>query len=219
MGIPVVPSATAILVGFFSLVPVGQDDFMEKVRRMAEVECVDDLVKESGKAGAEGDVALWLLSRFQEPRAVPLLAGRIRRESGAQERKTWIQRLRETGLREGRAALETLAGEIADGEIRDLLREKAGEIRPPPEDPYLLEGGTAIRDPKMKEIFFRNLGLTFGMDVSYDHVKKSIFLSSTREDIPRLRQLRSRILFRFSDEGMHDYAEITKIIHCLRWQP
>jgi len=50
-------------------------------------------------------------------------------------------------------------------------------------------------------------------------VEKSISQSSTREDIDRLRRLRSRILSRRSDEGMYDYRAVTKIMMRLGWQP
>jgi hypothetical protein len=75
----------------------------------------------------------------------------------------------------------------------------------------------AVVDPKMKDILFNNLCLTHGQDVSF--IVKSISMSVTRDDIPRLRQLRSRILFRMSDEGWGDYGLITEIIMWLRWQP
>ena len=71
-------------------------------------------------------------------------------------------------------------------------------------------------DGAMKEIFFHNLECAYGTDVSY--VERTIYLTAKKSDIPKLRRVRSAILFRMSDEGMYDYGAISLIIWRLRWQ-
>ena len=97
-----------------------------------------------------------------------------------------------------------------------MIARLMDRYRPMPAELYQYKRGVAIENPEMKEIFFNNLELTHGRDVSF--VKKTIFLTAKPQDIPRLRRIRSRIYSRFSDEASYDWRTISALITWLRWQ-
>ena len=97
----------------------------------------------------------------------------------------------------------------------DLIRSVMKRLTPPPADLFPYQKGIAIDDPEVRKIFFNNLAVTSGEDISF--LPKTLFLTARKSDIPKLRDLRGRILQRFSDEAGYDWKTVSSIISWLYW--
>jgi hypothetical protein len=88
-------------------------------------------------------------------------------------------------------------------------------LRPPPVNLFPYKEGISIDDPEIRRIFFNNLLVTSGKDISF--LPKTLFLTAKKSDIPALRNIRSRIFQRFSDEASYDWKTVSSIIAWLCW--
>jgi hypothetical protein len=193
------------------------NELLLQVFGRVETRCLDDLL---GWAAAgeqpRGDRAAWLLVSFGEPRFVPILERALAATKDAAARTRLIQQLGHLRVPEAKTALQKLANAEgttpedvkAIGELVAKLAPAAPRTVP---DPSL-----AITDPAMRAIFFDNLALTNGRDVS--SVDEVLWATAKPADIPRLQAIRESIFGRFSDEAIGDWDRVSELITWLRWQ-
>ncbi len=187
---------------------------------VAESEYTDDLLRiaETGSA-LESKNATTVLLAFQEPRLVPILRKRILNDKDAGNRKEMVNQLGNLMLPQAAAAFEGLKHDLGvkyndDTEEIAMIAAQIKPLKPIPN--FRVCPAVAIQDEAIKEILFNNLEYSNGGDVSF--VDSSIAATATKSDLPKLLRIRSAILNRISDEAMHDYGSITRIIVGLYWQ-
>jgi len=159
-----------------------------------------------------------LLVLFGEPDVIPILTRKISYENNSAVRDSITQLIAMMMLPQSVAALKTLKQEAVSRGLSDTLESRllAEAVPPEPLDPAMLVDAVRIDNSVMKTIFLNNLIFTCGSDVSY--MSKTIMLSVSQSDIPILRQIRSSIMRRMSDEAIYDYQTISSVINWLQWQ-
>ena len=196
---------------------LGWSELLVQAFGCVEQHCLEDLLRAvAGPNPASSRNAVSVLLVFQEPRLAAVLREQFTQVKQPERRLELLAWLGNLGLPETVKELEAMrtAG-LGDEEAR-----KVGEIldamKPPPEPTFDGAAGIAIVEPAMRRIFFANLILTNGEDVSF--VKKTLHLTAKVEDIARLRDVRSAIFARLSDEAICDWNTVSTLILRLRWQ-
>ncbi|MBI4614958.1 MAG: hypothetical protein HY720_15205 [Planctomycetes bacterium] len=185
------------------------------VAEAASIEWLLDAAR--GAEEAIATEALDLLVQFQEPRAVPILVDRWKLSPPGDARQRALARLVNIGLPDAaRAVDEVLSGLPPDAGERADLESARDRIGPPPEDTLPARGDRAIEDPEMKRILLQNLALTYGRDTSF--IEAELFATVGPGDLAALQRIRSRILFRFSDEAWSDWQTVSTMMAWLRWK-
>jgi hypothetical protein len=200
-------------------VRMNWEDLLCQAFGIVEQFYIDDLLKiaEVGDS-IEAKNAATVLIFFQESQFVHLLKKKIVHSINAEQRYQLITQLGILYIPEAAQALEQLKREAqSQNESDTLMVRLLKQITSTNAQEFLeSKNGIAIENVKMKEIFFNNLEYSHGMDVSF--LPKTILLTAKKEDIPKLRCIRSSIMYRMSDEGMGDYGIVSYIIHRLQWQ-
>lgn len=166
----------------------------------------DDTVKNRNAAA--------VLLSFQHPELLSVLSDRINKETDPTKRRLWLFFLSRLCMPEAAALLEGLRIKTRDKEEAAFIASLPEAVMQKNDDMYKDNEGLAITDPEMKRIFFSNLVLTGGTDISF--VRKTLLLSSTPEDINELKNIRSSISRRTSGENSQEIRIVNDIIARLR---
>jgi tetratricopeptide (TPR) repeat protein len=157
--------------------------------------------------------AVLVLHFLAEPQLVPILQEKI---SATKDVDTWLEyftALAYLNLPEAREALQA----IDIDNLPETIKEQAIELRSSFQQPNKILVGPTIAaiDPALKSIVLSNLEITQGYDLSY--VMDILAASVTFDDIEQLKQIRTKILQRASDEALYDHRAITSLINRIRW--
>lgn len=182
---------------------------------VVETRYADQLVKvATGDSPTESRRAAIVLSGLQDSRVVPVLTRRAVEETKQADRRLFIGMLASMCTPEASTAMAFVGEKLKRQKDPDAekVSELVSKMKPPKESNcnFMEADGIAINEPQMKQIFLDGLEVTHGADVSF--VWKTLRLTSTKEDIPRLRKIRESVLHRFSDEAMGDHRRLSMII-------
>jgi hypothetical protein len=177
---------------------------------------MDDL--EAAAAGSDSVTsanAVHVLGSLSDPRLVRVMVRKLEAATVPAERKRLIDRLSSIYLPETIEALKNL--QVRGGSASEMLAVRVAlKSLKPPTMPLPEKYAVAIADSAVKAIMFRNMELTYGVDMSY--VDKAILISATKADIPALQRIRRSIFLRVSDEALYDLQAINAIILWARWR-
>lgn len=196
------------------------DSSLIRVFGVAEPYYKDELLEIAQNSySVMSDNATKILIALQEPRLVPIMIRKINSQKNKSKRKELIDILGRLYLPAAKIGLKILAKEaknINNKEEATFIERLIEKIEEPPNELMPHKGGIKVKNKKVKEIFLNNLELTYGADISF--VAKTLFLTVDKSDLEKLYKIRSRILFRYSDEGFDDWRTVSKIISWLNWQ-
>jgi hypothetical protein len=111
-----------------------------------------------------------------------------------------------------------LLKKIADGEGDDAAAaaEAIRSIKafgPPGREPYPDLDGSKVSPARLEEII-QELCEKHGEEI--DQFKKTVFLSSGKDDLPRLEELRCRVLWVVNSDTVSRLSEVSKLIRLVK---
>jgi len=160
------------------------------------------------------EYAVGSLELLMLPECAEVLENRLAIEKHKDVRLLILKALGNLGYESSLTALQKIVDADTD-ESAEAARaiQKVKAMGPARRVPYPDIAGEKVSGEQLAEII-ADLSRRCGEGI--ETRKKTVFLSATAADLPKLDELRRRILWRVSDETMDRLSEVTKLMHLIR---